>query len=196
MADKAYQMLINVCEIPEIKKNARECSEILGFITSIAAAPMQIEIEQWMPFLWAENAAPSFSDQQTAVDFATSTLQFYEHCLSSYQQSLPLSLPTDQWLDEDLQVTAQGRVFAAGYLSAFHSIEALWQSLDLPPGSEAEQLLQTSMLLLSKLASPDSGDAQMQFLFSQLPDMPEIVASLPALLSRLGHFSTQDIAYA
>ncbi|WP_019615949.1 UPF0149 family protein [Psychromonas ossibalaenae] len=196
MADKAYQLLFNVCEIPEIKKNARECSEIIGFITSIAAAPIQIEVEQWMPFLWAEDSAPSFSDEQMAVDFAASTLHFYEHCLSCYQQSLPLSLPTDQWLDEGLQVTAQGRVFAAGYLSAFQSIEALWQSLNLQPGSEPEQLLQTSLMLLSKLASPDSADAQIQLLFSQLPDMPEIVDSLPALLGRLGHFSTQDIAYA
>ncbi|WP_028862102.1 UPF0149 family protein [Psychromonas aquimarina] len=196
MTDKAYQVLINVCEIPEIKKNARGCNEILGFISSIAAAPVQVEIEQWMPFLWAEDSAPSFSDEQTAVDFAAAVLQFYEQCLVCYQQLLPLPLPTEQWLDQELQVTAQGRLFAAGYLSAFHSIEAVWQSLDLQPGSEAEQLLQTSMLLLSKLAASDSDETQMQFLFSQLPDMPEIVDLLPALLSKLGHFSTQDIAYA
>ena len=186
---KAYQALVELGQIPEIKDNAREINEMLGFISVIAATPEPLDLQDWFPLLWAQGLAPSFSNETLASDFAAATLQFYEDCLVNYQQSTPLSLPAELWLNEYQQVTEQGIAFASGYLAGFHSTEDIWQSLNLIPGSEPEQLLQTTMLLLSKMATPNSNDPQMQALFVQLPGMDEIISSLPSLLSALGHFS-------
>ncbi len=188
---KPYQALVELCQHPEIKNNAREVNEMLGVICVMAASPEPLELQQWFPCLWANEKEPSFSDEGLAVGFAAAVLQYYEHCLLHYQQAKPLLLPKQCWLNKDQQVTEQGRAFACGYLSGFHYNEVNWQALNWSPGSEPEQLLQTSMLLLSKMATPESNDPQMQALFAQLPDMPEIVASVAQLLAVLGNVSTR-----
>lgn len=185
---KPYQALVELCQNSEIKDNAREVNEVLGFICAIAASPEPLDLQVWFPYLWAQGE-PLFSHEALAVDFACAALQFYEDCLVNYQQAIPLILPTDLWLNEYQEVTEQGIAFASGYLSGFHNIEESWQTLNLTPGSEPQQLLQTSMLLLSKMATVNSNDPQMQALFLQLPDVQEIIRSLPSLLSALGHFS-------
>jgi yecA family protein len=187
-AIQAYQALVELCQNREIKDNAREVNELLGIISAMAASPEPLELQQWFPCLWMQAEEPSFSCESLAVDFAQAVLQFYQHCLLNYQQAKPLSLPTSLWLKEQ-QITAQGSAFASGYLSGFQYNEQSWQALNLPPESEQGQLLQTTILLLSKMANPNSSDPQMQALFMQLPDMQEIVNSLPQLLSVLGHFS-------
>ncbi|MFT6986945.1 MAG: yecA family protein [Psychromonas sp.] len=186
--NKAYQPLVELCEIPEINKNGRDIDKMLGIICAISASPQSLDLADWFPLLWLQDG-PSFSNENIARDFAAAVLQFYENCLANYQQSTPLSLPTELWLNEKNEVTAQGIAFASGYLSGFHSIEALWQELNLAPESESGQLLQTTMLLLSKMATANNKDPQMQPLFVQLPDMNEIISTLPSLLSVLGNFS-------
>ena len=186
---KPYQALVALCQNPEIKNSAREVNEMLGVICAMAASPEPLELQEWFPYLWKQESEPSFSSETLAVDFAQAVLQFYENCLLNYQQAKPLLLPTELWLNEYGEVSEQGIAFASGYLSGFHNSEESWQTLNLVPGSEPEQLLQTSMLLLSKMATPNSNDPQMQALFVQLPGMPEIVSSLSQLLGALGHFS-------
>jgi len=186
-----YQALVALCEIPEIKKNAKNVDQILGFICAISAAPAQLELQDWLPGLWAEGQTPSFSNEQLAVEFATAAMQFYDACLSSYQEPIALTLPTQGWINESLEITEQGRHFAFGYLSGFQSVEDIWQNIGMEAEGPLEQLLQTTTLLLSKIANPAGDDPQMLAVFNQLPEMDEIVSSLPLLLSTLGHFSLQ-----
>ncbi|MCW8996437.1 MAG: UPF0149 family protein [Psychromonas sp.] len=188
---KPYQALVELGRIPEIRAKARTADEMLGIICVIAASPEPLELQDWFPQLWKQGSAPSFASETLAVDFASAALQFYENCLLNYQQSTPLILPVEQWLNEEQQVTDTGIAFASAYLSGFEHVKDGWQRLNVAPESEAAQLLQTTMLLLSKMATPDSNDQQMQALFRQLPDMQEIVAALPQLLSALGHFSVR-----
>ena len=186
-----YQALFEIYQYSEVKNNVREVDEMLGFICAIAASPVPLELQDWFPYLWKQGVEPSFANEKLAIDFASATLAFYENCLLNYQQCKPLVLPDGCWLDKSQLVSGQGVAFASGYLLAFNSIEAYWQALNLPAGSEPDQLLQTSMLLLSKMATSETTDLQMQALFAQLPDLPEIVSALPRLLSTLGHFSVQ-----
>lgn len=192
---KTYQALIEMCQIAEIKCNARDAHANLGFICAIAAAPEALELQEWFPLLWQADKAFTFSNAAIANRFAAATLAFYDACLLNYQSSKSLHLPSDLWLAGSQQVTEQGRAFASGYLRAFEYTESLWLSLNLATGSEPEQLLQTTMLLLSKMATVESHTTQptqLQALFSQLPDMQEIVTSLPLLLTAVGHFSTSE----
>lgn len=189
MQIKTYQALAELWQTPEIKNNAREINEMLGFISVIAASPEPLELQDWFPYLWSQGLSPSFSNEELAQAFAAAVLQFYQSCIENYQQATPLVLPTEDWLNEYQEVTDQGIAFASGYLAGFHSIEDNWQRLNLAAGSAPEQLLQTTMLLLSKMATPNTTDPQMQALFVQLPDMPEIINSLSSLLSALGNTS-------
>ncbi|MEH6454128.1 MAG: YecA family protein [Psychromonas sp.] len=125
------------------------------------------------------------------IDFATAVLAFNDDCLVNFQQATALLLPTAQWLDQFAQITEQGQNFAVGYLSGFHRIEDSWNTMEIESGSDFEQILQTTTLLLSKLANPNTDDLEMQNLFEQLPDFNEIVASLPMLVSTLGFFALQ-----
>jgi hypothetical protein len=162
---------------------------MLGFICVTAASPEPLDLQEWFPNLWNQGRTPSFNSETVAVDFASAVLQFYENCLLNYQQSTPLILPTELWLNEQQEVTKQGIVFASACLAAFQDREESWQNLNLAPESEAGQLLQTTILLLSKMALSHSDDPQRQILFAQLPDMHEIVTALPQLLSALGNSS-------
>lgn len=190
-----YQALIELCEIPEIKNNAKDSHQILGFICAISSTPVQLDVQDWLPGLWKDGQAPSFSNERLAIEFASASMQFYDACLSSYQQSTALILPTQQWLNESLQITEQGRSFAFGYLSGFQSVEEIWQNILLDPEGAFEQVVQTTTLLLSKMASPAGDDPKMLAVFNQLPEMNEIISSLPLLLSTLGHFSVQENNY-
>lgn len=193
-AIKPYQALEEICQSPEIANAVREVNEMLGFICAVAASPQPLDLQEWFPSLWTQGSAPSLSSENLAVEFAAAVLQFYENCLLSSQHGQPLLLPTELWLDDARQVTEQGRAFACGYLTGFHHIEEIWQAQNVAPASEPEQLLQTTLLLLSKMAATSNTDPQMQALFVQLPSMQEIVSSLPPLLSALGNFSVQVAA--
>jgi len=186
-----YQALVTLCEIAEIKNNAKDVDQILGFICAISATPAQLELQDWLPGLWAEGQTPSFSNEQLAVEFSTAGIQFYDTCLSSYQEPIALALPTQGWINESLEITEQGQSFAFGYLSAFQRVENIWQNTEMAKEGTLEQLLQTTTLLISKMANPAGDDPQMLAVFNQLPEMDEIVSSLPLLLSTLGHFSLQ-----
>lgn len=184
-----YQALVELGGIEEIKNNALDADQMLGVICAISAAPTQLELQDWLPCLWAEDQTPSFSNEPLAVEFATACMQFYNACLTSYQQSTALRLPTQKWINESLEITEQGRSFALGYLSFFQSVEP---NTGIAQETALEQLSQTTTLLLSKMSNPDNNDPQMSALFNQLPEMDEIVSSLPLLLSTLGHFSLQE----
>jgi len=181
-----YQALLELHLIPEINEQARPFGEMAGFICAISASPETLDLADWFPLLMMQQA-PSFSSEKIASDFAAAVLQFYDHCLVNFQQSVPLSLPLELWLTAENEITAQGIAFASGYLSGFHRMESAWQGLNLSPESESGQLLQTTVLLLSKMAAGKNQDPQMLELFMQLPAMAEIVSALPALLSALGH---------
>ncbi|ABM03142.1 yecA family protein [Psychromonas ingrahamii 37] len=183
-----YQALVALCEIAEIKKNALDVDQMLGFICAISASPTQLDLQDWLPCLWAEGLMPSFSNEQLAVEFATACMQFYDACLTGYQQSIALVLPTQRWINESLEITEQGSRFASGYLSGFQSIE---QNIEIVKEGTLEQLLQTATLLLSKITNPSGDNLEMLTLFNQLPEVDEIVSSLPLLLGTLGHFSLQ-----
>lgn len=187
-AIKPYQALLELYLIPEIKEHARPFDEIIGFICAISASPEIRDLADWFPLLSMQEGL-SFSNEEVARNFAAAVLHFYEHCLTSYQQSTPLFLPAQSWVNEGNEATAQGSEFASGYLSGFHHIEASWQGLNLAAESEPGQLLQTTVLLLSKMAAGNNEDPQMQALFIQLPTMIKIISTLPSLLSALGNFS-------
>ena len=186
-----YEALTSLCELAEIKNNVKDVDHMLGFICAISSAPIQLELQDWLPGLWADGQTPSFSNEQLAVEFATAGMQFYDACLSSYQEPIALTLPTQGWINESLEITEQGRHFAFGYLSGFQSVEDIWQNIAMAKEGSLEQLLQTSTLLISKMADPAGDDPQMLAVFNQLPEMDEIISSLPLLLSTLGHFSLQ-----
>jgi len=181
------QLLIEIYRNPEIQQNVRGINELQGFICAVAALPEALELQDWFPCLWISGNEPSFNSEALAIDFASAVLPLYEHFLLSYQQTEPLKLSSQLWLDEDCLVTAQGSAFASGYLFGFQYFEQRWQNLNLSDGSEAQQLLQTTLLLLAKMATPNSDDPQMQALFIELPEMQEIVSTLPQLLAALGH---------
>ncbi|PKH03161.1 YecA family protein [Psychromonas sp. MB-3u-54] len=187
-----YQALVAICEVPEIKKNALDVDQMLGVICAVSAAPTQLDLQDWLPCLWAEGQTPSFSNEQLAVEFAAAGMQFYDACLTGYQQSIALMLPTQRWINKSLEITEQGSRFALGYLSGFQSIE---QNIEIVEEGKLEQLLQTTTLLLSKIANPSGDNPDMLTLFNQLPEMDEIVSSLPLLLGTLGHFSLQANNY-
>jgi yecA family protein len=191
MTTPAYVKIVALCKNTEINDNVKELHEILGFICAISCAPAPLELQEWLPQLWKKGVSPTFSQQQLAIDFATAVLQFHDDCLAHFQQATTLHLPTELWLDQSSQITDNGQYFAVGYLSGFHCIEDSWNNTEIEAGSDFEQVLQTTTLLLSKVANPDNNAPEMQSLFSQLPDFNEIVTSLPMLISTLGFFSLQ-----
>ena len=182
-----HQSLFEIYQHSEIQNNVLDINEIQGFICAIAVFPDALELQDWFPCLWMQGRDPSFSSVILATDFASAVLQVYERVLMGYQEGHPLILSSNLWLDDLQQVTNQGCAFASGYLSGFQYVEENWNALNLLANSETQQLLQTTLLLLSKMATPNTEDLQMQALFKDLPTEKEIVNVLPQLLTTLGH---------
>lgn len=190
---ETYKELIDLYDIAEIKENAGNIHESLGFLYAITAVPQQLDLEIWLPMLWKEDRKFDFSHEKLASQFAKCWLGAHQQCLLDYQSRQPIVIPlSEQWIDEHLHITTNAKAFAIGYLRGFQLVEVLWAEMGFPDNSEAEQLLQTTLLLLSKLADVDSQDPKMQALFTQLPNLQEIVKTIPALFTAMGPLSERD----
>ena len=189
---QAYQLLTALYNDVEIQENSRDLHEVVGFLYAITALPEEIELQVWLPMLWQQDKAFNFTDEVLANQFATTILTVYQDCLCQYQIQQPLVfVMCNAWLDENKQITAQGMAFATGYLRALQYTEEIWARLSLESGAEFEQIVQTTMLLLSKMANVNADDLAMRDLYQQLPSMQDIVDSLPMLLTAMGRFSGQ-----
>jgi len=158
----------------------------LGFICSVQALPELIDLEQWLGYLWQEGADMTFENQQQAADFANNVLKLVAELQSLYQQAIPLNgLNCKTWIDNEQILSVNAVQFSAGFLAAIELFNSHWLGLEDQP--EAQNLLQTTILLLSKLAPAEDVDQTLLDLFQQLPETDEILQILPQLLSNLAY---------
>jgi len=177
---KNYQDLQKLYELPEINK---QCVDIdFGYAFVCAMASSELDLQQWMPMLFI-NENHSFSDEKIASAFAQTIIAIYQQTIKTYQSDSPLPLCLEQRLCASESASV---CFASGYLQALMLIDNL-QLVQLREDSPIAQLQQTCLLLLDKLATTETDDAQKLALFEQLPTNTEIIALLPILLSSYGH---------
>lgn len=158
----------------------------LGFICSVQALPELVDLELWLPLLWEDKNAISFHDEQQATEYANQVLALVETLHDSYQQAIPLTgLPVETWLTENQQVTEQASDFCSGYISAIELFNENWLVLEQHP--EAQNILQTVILLLSKLRPAEQTEESLQAVFAQLPEAAEILEVMPKLLTNLAY---------
>ena len=164
----------------------------LGFICSVQALPDLIDLEQWLNYLWKEEGEVSFDDQQQATEYAQQVLKMVSVIQHLYQNALPLNdlLCTD-WITDNVILSSQGIEFAAGFLMAVELFNEQW--LLLGDDNDAQNILQTSILLLTKLSPPDDISPALLALLPQLPEVPEILRILPQLLSNLAYSAAQTM---
>ena len=146
-------------------------------------ASSDLELEQWMPALFLSEDH-CFSNEQLAIDFAQTVLAIHQQALISFQQQTSLAQPP---LEDNETIMH----YANGYLQAFIFIDHI-QGTTFPAGSSGENLQQTCLLLLDKLATGKTDEVQKLTLFAQLPTNAEILQLLPTLLSRYGHLCLME----
>ncbi|WP_413699393.1 hypothetical protein ACLKMH_18255 [Psychromonas sp. KJ10-10] len=168
---KDYQELQNLYAITEIKENCVDVDFAYAFISAMASS--ELDLYQWMPMLFV-NAEESLSSEEVATKLAQKVLAIYENCQEKLSLQMPIYIPQEGIIQ-----------FANGYLQALMLIDNV-QALRFVEGSAEENLQQTCLLLLDKLATPETNDAQKLAMFEQLPSSEEIVALLPSLLSHYG----------
>ncbi|MCP4326465.1 MAG: YecA family protein [Psychromonas sp.] len=177
---KNYQDLQKLYVLPEIKKQCVDIDFAYAFICAMASS--ELELQQWMPMLFVKDD-DSFSDQQIATDFAQAVLAVYEQSIEYFQEDTPLPLMIEASVSTQNEAALN---FANGYLQALMLIDNL-QLMQFPDDSPVTNLQQTCLLLLDKLATVDTDDAQKLALFEQLPTHGEIITLLPVLLASYGH---------
>jgi len=164
----------------------------IGFICSVQAQPSLLELDEWLHYLWKENECISFEDEKQATEYAENILSFVSEIQALYQQALPLSaLNCENWLDDKGQISTNALQFATGFLNAIELFNEHWVSVE--NHESTENLLQTSILLLSKITPIEDQDPQMQAIFTQLPNFDEILKILPQLLSNLAYGAAQTV---
>lgn len=158
----------------------------LGFICSVQAIPEIVDLEQWLTYLWQEGADISFENELQAAEFANNVLKLVAELQRLYEQATPLNaLDCDSWIGRDQTLSNDARYFSAGFLAAIELFNAQWLMLEDDP--EAQNLLQTTILLLTKMAPSETIDPALIEVFEQLPDVAEIVKILPQLISNLAY---------
>ena len=160
----------------------------LGFICSVQAVPEMIDLESWLVYLWRDNEI-SFDNETQATEYAQTVLNIISEVTGSYQQAIPLDQLNDlQWLNEQ-QLSEDAVMFASGFLAAVEVFNAEWLLVE---GEESIQhLLQTTVLLLTKLTKNESTPAELLVIFEQLPEIEEILKTLPSLISHLAYSAEQ-----
>lgn len=158
----------------------------LGFICSVQAIPEIVDLEQWLAYLWQKGDDISFENELQAADFANNVLKLVAELQRLYEQAIPLNaLDCDSWIGRDQTLSNDARYFSAGFLAAIELFNAQWLMLEDDP--EAQNLLQTTILLLTKMAPSETIDPALIEIFEQLPDVAEIVKILPQLISNLAY---------
>ncbi|PKG39963.1 UPF0149 family protein [Psychromonas sp. Urea-02u-13] len=175
---KNYQDLQKLYNWSEISESCVDIDFAYAFICAMASS--ELELEQWMPMLFLSGES-CFSNEKLATDFAQVALAIYQQSMHCFQQQLPLSLESDNKQNPQVLKIVD---FAQGYLQAVMLIDNMQLG---PEGETAINLQQTCLLLLDKLASSETEDAQKLALFEQLPSESDIISLLPTLLSRYGH---------
>ena len=168
----------------------------LGFICSIQALPEMVELEQWLSYLWLEGVDISFDGEEQASEYAKKVLNLVAEIQQMYQQAIPLEgLNSQQWLTQENVLTDDAIAFASGFLVAIELFSDQWTSVEQDVNTQ--NILQTTILLLSKLAPAENIDKQHKELLAQLPEPIEILRILPQLLSNLaytaGHSTAQNV---
>ncbi len=187
---QSIKTLQTICAQSEVAQCTRDNAEIVGVICAIAAAPDEFDLADWLPLLAADGQALSFAQEQSATEFANAVIACFQKFCEVFNSAITLDISILLTIDQD-KPSESCTEFAKGFLTAFNSTEQSWQTLQLEEGSEQDQMLQTTLLLLNKLAAPDEQDLQLQALYKQLPSYQECINSLPLLLTHLGHFSQQ-----
>jgi yecA family protein len=176
---------------PQAKK-LRSVYYQIGFICSVQAVPELVDLEQWLPLLWEEGADISFDNEQQASEYAQTIFNIANEIELLYQQSIPLQdLECEKWLDCENNINTKGIQFAQGYLAAIELFNAQWSVID--DNDQTQHLLQTVILLLSKLAPAKHIDENLTAIFEQLPTPVEIVGILPLLLTNLAVSAAQYV---
>ena len=168
----------------------------LGFICSVQALPEMVELEQWLSYLWLEGVDISFDGEEQASEYAKKVLNLVAEIQQMYQQAIPLEgLNSQQWLTQENVLTDDAIAFASGFLVAIELFSDQWTSVEQDVNTQ--NILQTTILLLSKLAPAENIDKQHKELLAQLPEPIEILRILPQLLSNLaytaGHSTAQNV---
>ena len=168
----------------------------LGFICSVQALPEMVELEQWLSYLWLEGVDISFDGEEQASEYAKKVLNLVAEIQQMYQQAIPLEgLNSQQWLTQENALTDDAIAFASGFLVAIELFSDQWTSVEQDVNTQ--NILQTTILLLSKLAPAENIDKQHKELLAQLPEPIEILRILPQLLSNLaytaGHSTAQNV---
>tara|TARA_R110001583_G_scaffold10441_2_gene48313 strand:+ start:21936 stop:22535 length:600 start_codon:yes stop_codon:yes gene_type:complete len=163
----------------------------LGFICSVQALPEQVGLEQWLSYLCLDGADISFDNELQATEYAKKVLMLVSEIQHLYQHAMPLNdLNCNQWLTEQKILSNEATQFSAGFLAAIELFNTQWAAID--EQSNTQNLLQTTILLLSKLAASENIEQQLLDLFEQLPEPVEILQILPQLLSNLAYSAAQN----
>jgi len=176
---ESYKKLQKLYALPEINESCVELDFGYAFICAMASS--EFELEQWMPLLFASGES-SFSNESIAGDFAQSVLAIYQQAKHYFEQGRPLPLMIQSSTAVEQEATFN---FANGYLQALIMIDNMHMSR-FEEGSAEANLQQTCFLLLDKLATLETEDAQKLALFAQLPTNSDIVVLLPELLTHYG----------
>lgn len=180
-------------ETHPLAENLKPAYYQLGLICSLQALPTLLDLEKWLLHLWQDQTI-SFDNERQAAEYAQKVLELVGAVQSSYEEALPLSeLGCTTWLNEDQLVGQNGVEFAAGFLAAIELFNAEW--LVVEHDENTQNILQTTILLLTKLAPPEEVDQQLIDLFEQLPAFSEILHILPQLLSNLAFSAAQALQF-
>jgi len=163
----------------------------LGFICTVQAVPEIIDLEKWLVYLWRDDVI-SFDNEKQATEYAQVVLTMLTEIDSLYEQAKPLEqLNCMNWLNNEQHLLSEDALlFASGFLAAIEIFNVEWLQVE---GDESVQnLLQTSVLLITKLTKDEHTSAELLALFEQLPEVEEILKILPSLISNLAYSAAQS----
>lgn len=191
-SNNAFIQFIQFIENHRLSRQLKPVYFQLGFICSVQALPDSIDLEQWLTYLWKEGKEVSFDDQQQAIEYAQQVLKIVSAIQHLYQHALPLNdLNCNDWISDSAVLSPQAIEFATGFLLAVELFNEQW--LLLGDEHNANNMLQTSILLLTKLAPPDEIAPALLELFPELPAVADILRILPQLLSNIAYSAAQTM---
>ena len=170
-----------------IKDSFEGLYHCLGFITSMASSPDEIQPSEWIEQLViTEDKKPHFDNEEQVKLLTTNLITWWNQCSQLFDQGGTIELPKKLGLTPKNKANKALIEFSSGYLQGFDWLTESWMAALPEDNEEAHRTVMVLNFILARFIDEKSMQIEEPELYQQLPNTEGCFRVLPNLISGVG----------
>lgn len=183
------RILSEFLDSPSRPPNTMTLHELRGFLWGLASAPVDVDDEEWIPFVF-EGDNPNFRDDAEEENIITLMLGLYDEQFTRMEDDdCPIAVPEYQWHPDPEQRWPLG-AWCTGLLKAHYWQEEQWEELlgqtepvQMEDGVfDIAEEIDNTLEIASIFAETDSALEETDDAAALLEALPDIAGQLPWIM--------------